>query len=154
MDKMDKIDNTGLTPKQKKAAVLLASGKSMTETAKEVKIERSTLYQWAEKANFKAYYNSLVKELQTISVNSLFGLADKAFEVLRESLKAKNENVRLKAALNIIDRIKNVKVGETDPVQMLRKECTISYDAFNIFNNVEFNKERFERLLKENNLSE
>ena len=143
---------TGLTPQQEKAAVLLASGKTMTETAKEVKIERSTLYQWAEKPNFKAYYNSLVKEIQDNSKNSLFGLIDEAFKSLRESLKSKNESVKLKAALSVIDRLQNVEVGETDPVQIIKRLCTQNYE-FDFPFNSSFDKERSEKLMKENNLT-
>ena len=151
MEKFNKI--TGLTPQQEKAAVLLASGKTMTETAKAVKIERSTLYQWIEKVNFKAYFNSLIKEIRDNTKNGLFGLIDEAYKAIRESLKSKNESVKLKAALSIIDRLQDVKIGNTDPIQMIRNQCTHQFD-FDIMGTSVFDEERFEQLLKENNLDD
>ncbi len=145
---------TGLTPQQEKAAIFLASGKTITEAAKELKIERSTLYQWGAKSGFKAYFNSLVKEIQKNTKNGLYGLIEDAYEALRESLKSKNESVRLKAALSIIDRIKDVKIGDTDPVQMIRKQCTHVTDFDISFANTFFNEERFDKLMQENHLTE
>lgn len=153
MEKFNKI--TGLTPQQEKAVALLASGQTITETAKQLNIERSTLYQWGTKANFQAYFNTLVKEIQDNTENCLFGLLDEALKTLRDSLSSKNESVKLKAALSIIDRIKDVKVDETDPVQMLRKQCTHTVDLFEMeFTKDAFDTARFERLMLDNNLSE
>ena len=149
MEKFNKV--TGLTPQQEKAAVLLISGKTMTETAKAVKIERSTLYQWSEKANFRAYYNSLAKQIRDAHKHSLFGLIDEAYKTIRESLKAKNESLKLKAALSIIDRVKDIEAGETDPKEIIRKQCTV-YNKFEYLGDTTFDQKRFEQLLKENNL--
>lgn len=143
---------TGLTPQQEKAAVLLAGGKTMTETAKEIKIERSTLYQWAEKENFTAYYNSIIKEIRDNTKTSLFGLVDEAYKAIRESLKSGNQSVKLKAALAVIDRIKDVEVGETDPVKIIRQKSTHNFDFDISFGNSEFNEQEFKRLMQENNL--
>lgn len=151
MEKFNKI--TGLTPQQEKAVILLASGQTITEVAKHLNIERSTLYQWGAKANFKAYFNSLTKEIQDNTENCLFGLLEEALKTLRDSLNSKNESVKLKAALSIIDRTKDIKVGETDPVQMLRKQCTHTFDAFEFdFTKEAFDGARFEKLMLDNNL--
>lgn len=59
-----KIDKeTGLT-EQKKAITLPLRGKSITDTAKEIEVDRSTLYNWSQMENFIAYKNGLRKELQ------------------------------------------------------------------------------------------
>ncbi len=143
---------TGLTPQQEKAAVLLASGNTITETAKKLNVIRSTVYEWAEKANFKAYYNSLIKDIRERSENALFGMIDEAHKAIRESLKSKNESVKLKAALSIIDRVKTVEIGETDPIKLIKQQCTY-HSSFNIdFGDTEFDERRFEKLMQENNL--
>ncbi len=149
MEKYSKI--TGLTPQQEKAAILLASGKTMTETAKEVKIERSTLYQWIEKAGFQAYYNSLVENIRESTKNSLLGLIDSAYKAIRESLNSKNESIRLKAALSVIDRIKDVEVGGTDPERIIRHQCT-QYATLDSLGSVNFDSKKFRLLMKDNHL--
>jgi len=150
---MEKFNRTtGLTPQQEKSAILLASGKTITETAKEVRIERSTLYQWAEKANFRAYFNSLAKQIMEAHKNSLFGLIDEAYKALGESLKSKNESLKLKAALSIIDRVKDIEIGETNPVKMIEKQCT-KYNKFEFLVDTTFDQKRFQQLIKENNLT-
>jgi transposase-like protein len=56
---MDKVNTeTGLTPLQEKAVSLIVNGKSYSDTAKELKIDRSTLYAWSNRINFQAYGNT------------------------------------------------------------------------------------------------
>ncbi len=145
---------TGLTPQQEKAAIFLASGKTMTETAKELKVERSTLYQWSIKSGFKAYFNSLVADIRENTKTALYGLIEDAYKTLRESLNSKNESVKLKAALSIIDRIKDVEIGNTDPVKMIREQCTHTFDFDVDFSRSAFDEDRFEKLMQENHLTE
>lgn len=146
---------TGLTPQQEKAVVLLATGHNMTSTAKQLNIERSTLYQWGAKDGFKAYFNTLISEIQENTKNSLFGLLDEALETLKNSLKSKNESVKLKAALCIIDRVKDVEVGQTDPIKMIREKCTHTFDGFEVdYFKEAFDEVRFEKLVLDNNLGD
>ena len=52
-----------LNPKQTKAALLLASGDTVTATAEQVGVNRMTIHQWLrEDDNFNAYLNSLKRE--------------------------------------------------------------------------------------------
>jgi transposase-like protein len=52
-----------LNPKQTKAALLLASGDTVTTTAEQVGVNRLTIHQWLrEDDNFNAYLNSLKRE--------------------------------------------------------------------------------------------
>ena len=55
---MDKVNTeTGLSPLQEKAVGLIVNCKSYSDTAKELKIDRSTLYAWSNRINFQAYYS-------------------------------------------------------------------------------------------------
>ena len=48
---------TGLTPVQEQAAMLLASGESVTEVASKVNVNRATIYLWQQKINFQCFLN-------------------------------------------------------------------------------------------------
>ena len=148
-------DITGLTPQQEKAVVLLASGNNVTDTAKQLKIERSTIYQWSERENFQAYYNMLCKEIQSNTKNCLFGLLDDAFNAIKESLNSENPNVRLKAALSVIDRTNIAEIGLADPIELIRRKCTekTMWDV-DCSMGEKFDEDRFDKLLHENNLKE
>jgi hypothetical protein len=85
----------------------------------------------------------------------MFGLAEEALKAIKESLKSENPNVRLKAALSVIDRIVDADVGITNPVELIRHKCTEEDDwTAGFFDNQKLDSERFQQLLKENNLTE
>ena len=46
--------DTELTPVQERAIYLLASGKSITDVAKEINTDRGTIYNWFLLSEFKA----------------------------------------------------------------------------------------------------
>ena len=93
---------TGLTPIQEQAAVLLASGESVTEVAEKVNVNRATIYLWQQKINFQCFYNQQCQIIQDNIRNGLCGLYANALQAVKDSLKSSNEALRLKAAIYVI----------------------------------------------------
>lgn len=105
--------DTQLTPLQEKAIYLLASGKSITDTAKEIKADRATLYNWQNVSEFEAYYNKVRLEFKEQARNELVYLFTEAITSLKICLQSDNENIKLKAATYILEHIQDFQTGHT-----------------------------------------
>ena len=105
--------DTGLIPLQEKAIYLLACGKSITEIAKEIKTDRTTLYNWQKLSEFEAYYNKVRLEFKIQANNELVSLFSDALSVLNESLQSENENIKLKACIYILGHVQEFPTGPT-----------------------------------------
>lgn len=141
---------TGLTPLQEKAALLLVSGKNITEVSNDLNIDRGTLYKWFEKIPFKAFYNKQCKEIKDNIENGLMGLYNDSIQAIKEGIKSNNEMIKLKTAFWLIEKLTSQTIGETDPRKMIKNECTgIIIDDWGI----SFNEEKYKTLLKENGLT-
>ncbi len=141
---------TGLTPLQEQAVVLLLSGNNVTAVSKTLKIDRSTIYHWQQKENFQAFYNNLQQQIKFETETGLMGMFDEAIQTIRSCLTSDNESVRLKAALWLIEEIKSKKIGETDPRVLIKGKCM--EDSLGIDWGSHLNEDKYKRLLKENNL--
>lgn len=118
--------DTGLTPTQEQAATLLASGASVTDVAQQLNVSRAAIYLWQKQTTYKVYFNKLCSNSRNTLVVGLYGLADEALRTIRESLQSENEQVRLKAAMWITDKLQSIEIGETDVITAIRKEATYS----------------------------
>ena len=77
-----------LTPQQETAVDLLASGKTVTDTAMAIKVTRQTVSEWLNHhPGFEAALNSRRQELWTGMIDTLRGLLPKALEVLKCELE-------------------------------------------------------------------
>lgn len=142
---------SGLTPIQEQAAIMLASGNTISEVSTKLNVNRSTLYFWLEKVTFQCYYNMQIQEIQNTIKNEIFSLYETAFNSLRECLTSMNEGTKLKAAQYIIDKIQQTSIGETSPEKIIREQCTTPFEE--VWENEPiFNKEQYNRLMKENGL--
>jgi len=160
MDKVSQIstisgvtDETGLTPIQQKAVMLLISGKNYTEVANELQIDRKTLYNWFEKISFQAYYNLQMSEIKATVSNGLLSTYSDAIQAIKDSLNSENEAVKLKAAFWLIEHFKEMTVGETNPVKMIKNVCTTNDLIFDIDFGANFNETKYKKLLSENGLN-
>lgn len=115
---------TGLTPIQEQAAVLMASGETPTAVADKLGINRCTIYKWFDNVAFQCYYNRQCQDLKAEVENSVLGLCRSAFATLRELMSTGNESTRLKACIWIMERAGQIDVGETDVKKALRKKAT------------------------------
>jgi hypothetical protein len=80
-----------LTPQQETAVDLLASGKTVTDTAMAIEVTRQTVSEWLNHhPGFQAALNSRRQELWVGMVDTLRGLLPKALEVLQCELEGKH----------------------------------------------------------------
>lgn len=105
---------TGLTPIQEQAAILLASGDTITAVAEKISVNRSTLYKWQMQVTFQCFFNQQCTDYKNNLKNGLFGLADEALNAIRDCLHSENEATRLKAAMWITDKVELSETGSTN----------------------------------------
>lgn len=117
---------TGLTPIQEQVAILLASGSTITEAAELVKVNRGTIYNWQKLITFKCFFNQQCAYNKANLESGLFGLADDALNAIRECLNNGNTSERFKAAIWVADKLANKRIGQTDVVEVIKKQCTYS----------------------------
>ncbi|RRD70993.1 helix-turn-helix domain-containing protein [Tannerella forsythia] len=65
---------TGLTPIQEQAAILLASGNSVTAVAEKIRVNRSTLYKWQMQITFQCFLINNVMTIRTTLEMACLGL--------------------------------------------------------------------------------
>lgn len=92
------MDGIEITPKQRKAAELLATGQyTQKEVAGMVKVSEQTLCTWKKNILFMGEYDRLMRQqFQT--------MAAKAFKTQTALLDSKNDMVRYLAAKDLMDR--------------------------------------------------
>ena len=89
-----------LTPQQETAVDLLASGKTVTDTAQAIEVTRQTVSEWLNHhPGFQAALNSRRQELWVGMTNRLRGLLPKALEVLKCELEGEHP---LPAAVHVL----------------------------------------------------
>ncbi len=143
---------TGLTPVQEQAAILLASGESVTEVASKVNVNRATIYLWQQKINFQCFFNQQCQIIQDNIRNGLCGLYADAMQAVKDTLKSDNEAARLKAAMYVISKVELMDTSRQDPEAEIRKLCT--YSTFPSADDyVTFDQTKFDSLMKENGLT-
>jgi hypothetical protein len=89
-----------LTPQQETAVDLLASGKTVTDTATAVEVTRQTVSEWLNHhPGFQATLNNRRQELWIGMTDTLRGLLPKALEVLTRELEGEHP---LPAAVHVL----------------------------------------------------
>src|SRR2546422_3751766 len=89
-----------LSPQQETAVDLLASGKTVTDTAKAIEVTRQTVSEWLNHhPGFEAALNRRRQELWTGMTDALRGLLPKALEVLKCELEGEQP---LPAAVHVL----------------------------------------------------
>jgi len=105
-----------LTVEQATAVDLLASGKTISETAVAMDVSRQTVSEWCKSyPGVQAELNARRQELWTGTTDRLRSLLPKALEVLAEELKGEN---RLHAAVHVLKACRlygaELSTGSTD----------------------------------------
>ena len=94
-----------LTDRQLKAIPLLLSGRTISEGCRKANISRECFYEWMKDENFKAEFQRQRMAIMDDFFHSLKLCGSEAVEVLKDLLKAKNEGVRLRTAVAVIENI-------------------------------------------------
>lgn len=113
--------DTGLTALQEKCAILLASGRRITDAAQEVGASRASIYRWLEQAAFLCFYNQMKKEVQQYVEGALLDLHQQALDGIKASLESTREEVRLKASIWVVEKVSQLPIGETSLRQALKE---------------------------------
>lgn len=114
----------GLTALQEKCAIMLAAGTSITDTAAALNIDRGTIYCWKKKVTFSCNLNRLQQESKEMLQGGLLDLQGHALQALQEALTSENEAVKLKASIWLLEKLDSMKVGASDPKEVIREICT------------------------------
>jgi len=93
---------TLLNSRQERAAYLLASGQSLTATAKEIQVHRQTLYVWMAEPAFEIELQRLRYEVRLAVHDQLLAGATKAVQVILAELGNSKAAIRLKAAIEVL----------------------------------------------------
>ena len=118
-----------LTSQQQKALELLGTGKTITEVASSLDLNRTTIWRWTKTPEFQASLNTMIAEARVEVQQSLIKLQEKAIEALKECLSSSNDMVRLKTALSVLDKASAIKKGPTS-TQTIR-QMEVSFDPIN-----------------------
>ena len=111
-----------LTANQNKALALLATGQSVEEISNSLGIHRSTLWRWRQDPQFIAEWNKLIYETKEVQERALLEMQAKAISALGDCLNSRNEMVKLRASLTILDRVQGLRVGATEAQQILQNQ--------------------------------
>jgi HEAT repeat protein len=100
-----------LTARQQRAAILLASGYSISSVVQELEMHRSTLADWQRLPEFEALLNQLLEEGRAAAHAKIGTLSEKAVNVLEKLLDRANERIRLATASDILRHLSGVQIG-------------------------------------------
>ena len=143
---------TGLTPTQERACNMLASGETIEAVAEEIKVPESTLLLWQKQTTFKCYFNQKRSNIKGNLIQGVYSLAQEAVNALRDSLNSENEQVRLKAATYIVDKLQSMEIGQTDIIAEVKAEATYSDTRWDIDGT--FHEKEYKSKLRELGIAE
>jgi len=96
-------DNLSLTPKQRQAAALIASGQSQRQVAMICGVTPQTMTTWAHTPAFSSHVESLLGTVERQTQQALHGLRLGAVETLAHLLDTGTPGARLQAARIILE---------------------------------------------------
>ena len=91
-----------LSDKQRLAMDLLASGRSMKDTAQAVGVDHRTLFRWRQDTSFREALDQRRRELRSIAGDRLGALLEPALDVLEQQLNDRYDRARFRAAATIL----------------------------------------------------
>jgi transposase-like protein len=91
-----------LSDKQRLAVDLLASGRSMKDTAQAVGVDPRTLFRWRQDESFGEELGERRRELHSVASDRLGALLEPALDVLEQQLNDRYDRARFRAAATIL----------------------------------------------------
>lgn len=107
-----------LNEKQQKCIILMiTSNKTQKQIAKEIQISENTISEWKKDKEFKEEIRNQMRE-------NFGSLAIEAQQELKKLLKSKNENIKIQAIKDVLDRagykpIEKSEISATGIVQLV-----------------------------------
>jgi len=133
---------TGLTPIQEEAAIMLAKGQTIEEISDSLNLNKGELIEWTQVVTFQCFLSQQNRAFKETLRSNIFGLAEQAVRAITESLSSDNEQVKLKAATWIVDKINELNTGQPDIAVALREKHTINtFAEFNQIDEANLRKE-------------
>ncbi|WP_416676866.1 helix-turn-helix domain-containing protein [Egbenema bharatensis] len=116
-----------LTDQQLKAVKYLVQGKTYVETSRLLKIDRTTLYSWRQKPEFKEAYAQLDRERSESTYNKIAEvLSSEAFNTLVELFSDNDEasNARIRAIDTLLNMRKEFQpqLGDSETQEQPKSE--------------------------------
>jgi hypothetical protein len=93
------------SPKQERVALLIAAGRSIKAAAAEAKCGERTAHAWLDDPRYRSLISELRHRMLDEAVGTLAEATNAAVSTLRDLLDDDHGNVRLRAALGIIDAV-------------------------------------------------
>jgi len=94
---------SALTPKQRRAALLLASGDTGRQVAKTIGVTPQTVSEWNALPAFRMLVGEHLAQAEGQSLQALHGLRNRAVERLGELLESSTANVVLRTAQTVLE---------------------------------------------------
>lgn len=110
---MNKLKKLSVT--QEKVIELLLLSKSISDISTELKLSRTTIYEWKKDSLFQANFNMRKKEIREKIDMELYSLTNTAVETIKKSLNSKNELIKFKSAVFLINKFDSYKIGSDKP---------------------------------------
>ena len=104
-----------IATKKLQALSLLAAGSPIEKVANTLGVHRATLWRWKKDPKFVAEWNKMLAEMKERQTLALVKFQEEVLNALYSCLNSKNDVVRLRAALSMMERVDDLKVGCTDP---------------------------------------
>lgn len=106
---MKRQNSADWTPKQVRAAVLLATGKSVRDVAGEIGAGERTIFSWMADEGFRTLVGENRDRMLSEALGRLSEGASEAADTLRALLSDSASNVRLRAAVALLDSLLKVR---------------------------------------------
>jgi hypothetical protein len=108
--------------KQEKALMLIVQGKTNTEIAEILEIDRVTLWRWKKERSFQEELNRIKNGINRAIWFKQRILLDKCQEIITEELNNKDSKKRVNIALTIYKNFKNDDTGYREIINLALDE--------------------------------
>lgn len=109
-----------MNEKQQQAILLLATGKTGTQVAEQLKVTPKTISTWRHNPEFQAELNKHLLDIKEAHSERLRSLCTTALQIIENSLNDENVPVKekLTASFKLLElgRVKPSLIGSTDPM--------------------------------------
>jgi hypothetical protein len=95
--------NDTLNEQQLAAIEMLATGRSPTRVARQLEIDRRTLYRWRQDPAFSAALGRRRRELWSDAVQRVRGMANASLDIIEQHLSDRYERIRFRAAQTVLN---------------------------------------------------